>query len=208
MPDPSTPASGPARPARVAGEADLETVTEIIRLSFGDDPVWGRAFPPELGEAARSAIWRLDIGSALRLRWTWLSAGAEATSVWVPPGEMEIDPATEAEYLALLVARLGSGVERVFDLLARYEANHPRDEPHYYLSLLGTHPDHRGHGHGMRLLAENLALIDAGGMPAFLESTNPANNARYETVGFEVTGGFEGYTPGSVITTMWRSARR
>ena len=32
----------------------------------------------------------------------------------------------------------------------------------------------------MALLADNLALIDAERMPAYLESTNPANNARYE----------------------------
>jgi RimJ/RimL family protein N-acetyltransferase len=45
-------------------------------------------------------------------------------------------------------------------------------------------------------------------MPAYLESTNPANNARYERVGFEPTGTFEGYTPGSLVTTIWRPARR
>jgi hypothetical protein len=60
----------------------------------------------------------------------------------------------------------------------------------------------------MRLLADTLARVDATGMPAYLESTNPANNPRYERVGFEATGTFEGYEPGSVITTMWRPARR
>jgi GNAT superfamily N-acetyltransferase len=81
-------------------------------------------------------------------------------------------------------------------------------EPHYYLSLLGTHPDHRGAGHGMRLLADNLERIETEGMPAYLESTNPANNPRYGRVGFEIVGSFEGYVAGSVITTMWRPARR
>jgi hypothetical protein len=60
----------------------------------------------------------------------------------------------------------------------------------------------------MRLLADTLVRIDGEGMPAYLESTNPANNERYEGVGFQVTGGFEGYAPGSVVTTMWRPARR
>ncbi len=192
---------------RVAGPADLETVTEIITSSFADDPVWGRAFPPELGEEARRAIWRLDVGVGMRLGWTWLSAGNEAAAMWVPPGETEFDGPGEEAYLALLAARLGPEADRVAELLERFEANHPRGEPHYYLSLLGTHPDHRGHGHGMRLLAANLARIDAEAVAAYLESTNPANNARYESVGFKVTGGFEGYVPGSVITTMWRPAR-
>jgi GNAT superfamily N-acetyltransferase len=191
---------------RVAGATDLETVTEIITRSFADDPVWGRAFPPELGDEGRRAIWRLDLGIAMRLGWTWLSAGNEAAAIWVPPGESEFDGPGEEAYRALLAARLGPDADRVFDLLERFETNHPRAEPHFYLSLLGTHPDHRGHGHGMRLLADTLAQIDADGMAAYLESTNPANNARYESVGFQVTGGFEAYMPGSVITTMWRPA--
>jgi GNAT superfamily N-acetyltransferase len=197
----------PPGPPRLAIAADLEAVVTIIRLSFADDPVWGAAFPPEIGEVNRSAIWRLEVGSALRLGWTWLTSGGEAASVWIPPGEPEIAPDQEADYLALLVARLGPEVDRVVDLLGRFEAGHPRTEPHYYLSLLGTHPDHRGHGHGMRLLADNLALIDAQGMPAYLESTNPANNPRYQAVGFEPIGAFDGFVPGSVVTTMWRPAR-
>jgi hypothetical protein len=57
-------------------------------------------------------------------------------------------------------------------------------------------------------LADNLARIDAEGMAAYLESTNPANDARYGRVGFDVVGSFEGYVAGSIITTMWRPARR
>jgi len=199
----------PGHPApRRAGRTDLDTLVTIITRSFADDPVWGQAFPAGLGEAGRRAIWALDLEAMIRLDWTWLSAGGEATAVWVPPGEVEFTVAQEDAYLALLAARLGPGFGRVLELLARFEEAHPRDEPHYYLSLLGTHPDQRGHGHGMRLLADNLATIDAEGAPAYLESTNPANDARYRRLGFEPVGVFEGYVPGSVITTMWRPARR
>ena len=195
-------------PARVATDGDLDAVTEIIRLSFADDPVWGVAFPAALGEMGRRAIWALDLAAMLRLGSTWLSAGGETTAVWVPPGEPEFTAAQEDAYFALLASLLGPGFGRVLEMLARFEENHPHDEPHYYLSLLGTHPDHRGHGHGMRLLADNLATIDQEHVAAYLESTNPANSARYQGVGFEAIGAFEGYLPGSVITTMWRPARR
>ena len=58
----------------------------------------------------------------------------------------------------------------------------------------------------MGLLAQSLTLIDALGMPAYLESSNPANDARYASVGFEP------YTTitvpsGHRFTTMWRPAR-
>ncbi len=195
------------RAPRVAGEADLETVTEIITRSFADDPVWGLAYPATDGDALRRAIWRTEVEAAMRLGWTWLSAGGEAAAVWIPPGGATFDAAEMQVYLTFLRGLIGSEYERVAALHGRFDAAGP-GEPHYYLSLLGTHPDHRGHGHGMRLLADTLARIDHDGMPAYLESTNPANNARYEGVGFRVTGGFEGYAPGSVVTTMWRPARR
>jgi GNAT superfamily N-acetyltransferase len=196
------------QPPRIAGPADLEAVTEIITLAFADDPVWGAAFPARRGAQDRRDIWRCYLEAAVRFPWTWLSAEDAATSVWIPPGEEELTAEHEAAFGAILRERLGAGADAVEALFARFDAAHPSHESHYYLSLLGTHPDHRGAGHGMRLLADNLARIDATGMPAYLESTNPANDARYGRLGFEPIGSFEGYGPGSVITTMWRSARR
>ena len=193
------------RAASIVGGTDLDTVAEIITRSFADDPVWGPAYGSALG-GGPGAIWRLEVEAAMRLGWTWLSAGGEAAAVWIPPGASTFDPAETRAYLVFLRQLLGGTFDRVAALHERFEAAAP-EEPHYYLSLLGTHPDQRGHGHGMRLLADTLALIDAEAMPAYLESTNPANNARYERVGFEITGGFEGYAPGSVVTTMWRPAR-
>ena len=59
----------------------------------------------------------------------------------------------------------------------------------------------------MRLLAHDLALIDAEHVPAYLESTNPANDVRYRSVEFEARGRFSFPGDGPVVTTMWREAR-
>ena len=56
----------------------------------------------------------------------------------------------------------------------------------------------------MGLLAANLARVDAAHMPAYLESTNPGNLRRYESVGFEVNGEFALPDGGPTVTTMWR----
>jgi GNAT superfamily N-acetyltransferase len=93
------------------------------------------------------------------------------------------------------------------ELWERFESNHPRHEPHAYLSLLATHPDHRGKGSGQRLLADDLARFDADGAPAYLESTNPGNDHRYERAGFRRIGGFEAVIDGAPIATMWRPAQ-
>jgi predicted GNAT family acetyltransferase len=59
----------------------------------------------------------------------------------------------------------------------------------------------------MALLAQSLARIDAEGAPAYLESTNPANERRYEAVGFERLGEFELGEGGPNVTQMWREPR-
>ena len=59
----------------------------------------------------------------------------------------------------------------------------------------------------MSLLRHDLALIDEEGAAAYLESSNPANDERYESVGFHKIGQFEAPDGGPVVSTMWRPAR-
>jgi RimJ/RimL family protein N-acetyltransferase len=59
----------------------------------------------------------------------------------------------------------------------------------------------------MGLLADNLGRLDAEGVPAYLESSNPANNYRYERLGFEPCGKFELPEDGPDVLQMWRDPR-
>jgi GNAT superfamily N-acetyltransferase len=95
----------------------------------------------------------------------------------------------------------------VIELLERFEESHPKGAPHYYLSLFGTDPAHRGHGVGMRLLVETLERIDREAMPAYLESSNPVNDERYERVGFERIGSFATPDGSHTVSMMWREPR-
>jgi GNAT superfamily N-acetyltransferase len=130
---------------------------------------------------------------------------ASAVSVWIPPGGTDLSDAGEKAITQLVRATLEpAGVQAMFDLWDRFAVNHPYDEPHAYLSLLATHPAHRGQGIGQRLLAEDLARWDTTGVPAYLESTNPANDHRYERAGFRRIGGFLSVLDDAPISTMWR----
>ena len=191
--------------ARRATPADLEPVTSIITLAFAHDPLWSRALR-SLGTERRRAFWRLCVEGALRYSWVWILDDGGATSVWIPPGGTEMSPEQE-ERMSALATGLGPDEDNFHELLTRFDTAHPRGEPHYYLSLLGTHPDHRGQGLGMWLLAHDLAVIDDEHCAAYLESSNPANNCRYASVGFESLGEFSYPGNGPVVTTMWRSAR-
>jgi GNAT superfamily N-acetyltransferase len=193
---------------RRASATDIDSVTSIVTPAFERDPLWAHAMAlPDGGTAHHGEFWRLFIEGSLRYPWTWLTGGGEATSVWIPPDGTEMTPDQEERLADLAANLLGPTAGAYQELLSRFEAAHPRAEPHYYLSLLATHPDHRGKGIGMRLLAHGLAQIDAEHLPAYLESTNPANNRRYASVGFEPHGEFCYPGGGPVVTTMWRPAR-
>jgi len=195
--------------ARVASsDADLAAVTETISLAFHEDPTWSWAFPDASRRQSQYTIfWRFMIAGAMRYPSVFMTDGCEVASVWIPPGGTEMAEEDEAALEALLAELLGHRAGDVVELLTRFDAAHPNDQPHYYLSLLGTHPGHAGRGLGMAMLAENLRRIDEERMPAYLESSNPANNHRYERYGFAKVGEF--YPPGSEVpvTTMWRDAR-
>jgi GNAT superfamily N-acetyltransferase len=192
--------------ARVAGEADLGRLTDIMATSFFDDPTWG----PLLGEGdsrrrAMAAALGFLTRSATRYPWVLISEGGESAAVWLPPGAVEILPEEHEPFEQLIRDHAGAGADDVMEAFARFEQAQPR-QPHFYLSLLGTHDDSRGRGIGMGLLAENLRRIDELAMPAYLESTNPVNDARYARHGFEPIGSFTVPT-GAIVTTMWRQPR-
>jgi GNAT superfamily N-acetyltransferase len=189
---------------RVATLADLDGVTETIWEAFRDDPIWRWAFPDE---AKLRPWWRFLIESALRYPWVWVLDDYAAAAVWIPPGGSELTEAEEQQVAPLLRELVGDRHADVIQVVERFDSAHPRTQPHYYLSLLGVHPDFRGRGIGMGLLADNLAVIDAEGAAAYLESSNPVNDERYRGAGFERCG--ELFTPDDAhkVTTMWRAAR-
>ncbi len=193
--------------ARVATEADLDAIGETLGRAFEGDPPWGWCFdgePRERKIAGLGAVFRFFAAAALEHGWVRIANDGAAAALWIPPGVAEMSAADEERFPGVVAAACSpTATARVMTLMEAFEANHPHGAPHFYLSLLGTHPDHAGHGIGMALVEANLAEIDATGHPSYLESTNPVNNARYERAGFraqrEVT-----LVNGISATQMWR----
>jgi GNAT superfamily N-acetyltransferase len=194
---------------RLASDADVDAVTAAMVTAFAADPVWGEySFPDVLANPEASwPFWEFCVRAEMRVHATFVTPRCEAAAVWIPPGEAEMTPAQEADLADLLADLLGPAQSRVvLAVFERLDAAHPHDEPHHYLSLLATHQNHRGRGLGMALLGACLESIDAEHLPAYLESTNPANDARYRRYGFEPHGHVT-LPNGTPVTTMWRPAR-
>jgi GNAT superfamily N-acetyltransferase len=151
--------------------------------------------------------WGLYMPSALQYGCVWMTDDGRAAALWIPPGAPELSDEDEASVEPLLREMIGSHADDVLTLLDSFDSKHPRHTPHYYVSLLGAHPDHRGQGTGMGLLAANLAHIDDLGMPAYLESSNRANDHRYERLGFAHVGEFAAPGGEPTVACMWCDPR-
>ena len=187
---------------RVASRSDLDGLTSMLTAAFEQDPLWSWAFPDPNDLAV---WWHFYIASALRYPCVWIGGDFAAASVWIPPDGTELTDEEETRVEPMLTELVGPRAPELLALVEHFDAAHPRDMPHYYLSLLGTHPEHRGRGIGMALLAENLRQMDAEGLPAYLESSNPENNARYERLGFRRVGEFQTPRGERTVATMWRN---
>jgi GNAT superfamily N-acetyltransferase len=194
--------------AQVASQADYDAAVETIVQAFDTDPLWSWMFPDAARRAAQHAtIFGLYVESALPNRGVWMSdADASAVAVFTAPEGRELTEDAEARLEPFIVETLGDHAPAALETMERFEAAVP-EGPFYYLSFLGVRNESRGHGIGMALLAELVALADRDGQPTYLESTNPDNNRRYERLGFEAQGSFTTPDDLHTVTTMWRDPR-
>jgi ribosomal protein S18 acetylase RimI-like enzyme len=187
---------------------DAGSIVAMLAGAFDADPLWSWAFPDRDKRAEQFETWfGLFVQSALPNGWVWIDGQGRAASVWTPPGKTELSAEAKAKVEPFLIGELGAHAKSVLQVMEQFEAVCPDDRSFYYLSFLGTNPEHRGRGIGMKLLESNLTRVDADGMPAYLESSNPANNARYERLGFKPRSSFETPDGKHAVTTMWREAR-
>lgn len=187
---------------RTADASDLDGLVTTLSAAFAGDPVWRWVFPDFSG---LEAWWRFFVGSCLRFPFTQIVGDYAAAAVWIPPGNDELTEEAEARVEPLLGELVGPRTPEVLELLHRFEEIRPTEQ-HYYLSLLGIDPAHRGEGLGMGLLAKSLESKDADGVPSYLESTNPDNNKRYERLGYRQIGEFTTPDGKHPVATMWRDA--
>ncbi|HXQ60282.1 MAG TPA: GNAT family N-acetyltransferase [Acidimicrobiales bacterium] len=195
--------------ARRAGGEDVAVLSTMLARAFDDDPLSLYLFgSPRRRAAGLARFFALQMRSTyLRHGEVWTTADRAGAALWAPPAM----PRPGAMDLVRIVPVLpylsiwGRKTPDVIRLLSAYERARPRQE-HWYLGTLGTDPDRQGCGVGSTLLRIVLDRLDAGGLPAYLESSKEKNISFYARHGFEVTG--EIVTPdGPTLWLMWRTPR-
>ncbi|MFF0230643.1 GNAT family N-acetyltransferase [Micromonospora sp. NPDC005252] len=168
----------------IATPADRSAVVDSLVAAFVKDPILRHLFPDEATYPRYAATFFGNLFDRRVHRSSiWTIGGGASVAIWEPPAESPAaghgSPA-EARYPADVWARVQGYDEAVHAALPTY--------PFWYLGVLGTHPDSAGRGWGRAVMRAGLARAAADGLPAILETSNPANVELYRRAGWEVVG--------------------
>jgi ribosomal protein S18 acetylase RimI-like enzyme len=168
-----------------ARPADMERLISVMVLAFAADPVARWMYrDPQRYLAYFGRFIRAFAGKAFSSGTAWCFDGNLGAALWLPPG-VKPDEDAIATILDESVPRdVMADVNALFGEMAAY---HPRN-PHWYLPTIGIEPHLHRKGLGSALLTQALSRCDQEHMPAYLESSNPANTALYQRFGFEGLG--------------------
>lgn len=164
----------------VATPADRGPVIASLVAAFAADPVLRYLFPDDASYPRYAAAFfgRL-FDKRVHHRTIWTVAGA-SVAMWEGPTAGQ-DPPDDT-----LAGQLpADAMTRVDAYEAAVHAALP-NVAFWYLGVLGTHPEHAGRRWGHAVMAAGLRRADAEGLPAILETSNPANVEVYRRAGWQV----------------------
>ncbi|OCK55535.1 N-acetyltransferase [Bradyrhizobium sp. LMTR 3] len=185
-----------------AGADNRASAISTIVLGFAADPMARFAWPdPSVYLRTMPRMVNAFGGRAFELGTAYITEGARAAALWLPPG---VEP-DEAEMDAIMEESLSPEISGDIGAIMKGMAEHHPHEPHWYLPLIAADPKWIGQGLGSLLMKHALRRCDEEGIAAYLESSNPRNISLYERHGFKITGRIQsGSSP--VVTPMLRPA--
>jgi ribosomal protein S18 acetylase RimI-like enzyme len=199
------PGLPPEHVIRQAQYSDVPMLTLTLAAAFENDPVAKFCIRTD---ARRQWAMRIGFKKALdlyqRYGLTFIAGNGAGASIWTRHDQWQLTFWQECSLIPLYIrvcgidrfTRLGRG----FDAM---KSHHPA-EPHYYLYLLGVHPNHQSKGLGSALLRAMLERCDCEQMPAYLEASSSANIPFYRQHGFRVIREFQFGPGGPPLAAMWR----
>ncbi|MFD6859728.1 GNAT family N-acetyltransferase [Rhodococcus sp. NPDC060090] len=193
---------------RAAARRDLDALAAVFADAFFDDPVFSWMFPDEESRSRRMSRFfeaearhhMLALGGTEIAELDGRVGGA---TMWAPPDQWRAPRGATLRMIPGLLRALGRHVAAGQSVDSALEAAHP-EEPHWYLSTIGTASHARGAGCGTALLKSRLDRVDAEHAPAYLESSKEENVPYYERFGFTVTGEIRIPRGGPTLWAMWR----
>jgi ribosomal protein S18 acetylase RimI-like enzyme len=191
------------QPVVRSASADIQaSAVNTIVLGFAADPMTRWVWPDSTDYLRIMPQFVVAFGGrAFEHGTAYITDGARAAALWLPPGIEPDEVAMAAITAQTLRPDIADDLGHVLQGMAKH---HPR-EPHWYLPLIAADPRWIGQGLGALLMQHALRRCDEEGIAAYLESSNPRNISLYERHGFEIIGEIQhGFSP--TMTPMLRRA--
>jgi ribosomal protein S18 acetylase RimI-like enzyme len=171
----------PSPEITVATPADRARVVSSLVAAFAQDPVLRYLIPDEgLYPQYAAAFFGHSFDKRVQRGTIWTIERGVSTAIWEPPAAWNesSDDDLSAQLPADTLARVRAYDRAVHAALPT--------SPFWYLGVLGTHPDSAGRRWGHAVMNAGLRRAAADGLPAVLETGNPANVEVYRRAGWEV----------------------
>jgi len=183
---------------------DRPAVVRTLARAFFDDPVMRWLFPRHEGRGAiLEAFFDVSLGIYLRHDETYVHGDCAGAALWAPPGAWKLRTADILRSAPRLIPVMRTKLVRGLRVMTYVERHHPTD-PHFYLAVLGTDPEHQNRGIGSVLLRSMTERCDREGLPAYLEASSEDSKRLYERHGFRVTKELPLPPDGPPVWLMWR----
>lgn len=195
---------------RRAVAADLKSGAAALASAFSTDPVFnwlvandverrlGMFFSGSLGSAIAKSPHIVDVAVKAET--------AQAVALWHDVDDWKRPDPPLHKLIPAVFPIFKLRTIRAARLSEMMKQGHPTD-PHRYLAFVGVHADHKGTGLGGALLTSMVNECDELGLPAYLESSNPVNDALYYRFGFVDHHKVALPNGAPPVTAMWRDPR-
>lgn len=191
--------------------SEISEAAAVAARALHNDPFFGHLAPDAMARARGLALYMRGHIAAMRTGTETVVAqvGGRIVGVaaWVPPGAYPLGARAQAVDLAgalRALYRRPRAIPGAARTLLAIDREHPRDPPHWYLSLLVTDPLVQRSGIGSSLLREVLDRCDTEGVPAYLETSRADNLSYYARHRFELVRELRPIPGGPSVWTMRR----
>jgi len=195
---------------RRADSADLKPGAAALASAFSTDPILNWLIASKVEERLVMLFQGSLRGELAKSEHIVDVAGdgqtVRATALWHDVDDWDSPTPPMRQLLPRLWQLFGTRTLRAMRISPAMTSVHP-EEPHRYLHFIGVHKEAQGSGLGGALLTSMTQECDELGLPAYLESSNPVNNALYHRFGF-VDRGLVPLPKGAPpMLAMWRDPR-
>jgi ribosomal protein S18 acetylase RimI-like enzyme len=193
--------SSPEPPILELSSGDLPNVANLLAEAFQNDPLWLKYLPNPAtrGQLLRKffrvfVTYALHYGKVMGIKDPHDPNLLQAVLIWYPPGRGKVSSwgMIRSGILRLVFGPLGKFFIAGRHFFAHSDRLHELHAPptHYYLSLLSVSPNCQGNGLAGKLMRSQLKLFASENIPAYLETSNPANVPIYQHLGFTMKEDF------------------